>query len=106
MNTFQPTQSESSPAEGTSGPAGEQASVGTQGKGPWLGQQLPSIVVEPSETGAVESGEMCWPMEGEQTRDAPSQAAAAPSSSLLGAPGKAADDAGCECAEDQALPVQ
>ncbi|XP_023374643.1 uncharacterized protein LBHD2 [Otolemur garnettii] len=95
MNTSQPTQSESSPAEGTRGPAGELASVGTQGKSSLLGQRLPSIVVEPSEAGAVESGELCWLLEGAQRRGAPSQAAAAPSSSLLGASGKTADDSGC-----------
>lgn len=43
-----------------------QAAVGTREKGPRLGQRLPSIVVEPSEAGAVESGELRWPPEGAQ----------------------------------------
>ncbi|XP_069321457.1 LBH domain-containing protein 2 [Eulemur rufifrons] len=108
MSTSQPAaaaRAEPSPAEGARGPAGE-AVVGTREKGPRprLGQRLPSIVVEPSEAGAVESGELRWPPEGAQRGAAQSRAAAAPSPSPRGASGKAADDAGCECAspEDQA----
>uniref|UniRef100_A0A8C2SFW7 LBH domain-containing protein n=1 Tax=Capra hircus TaxID=9925 RepID=A0A8C2SFW7_CAPHI len=59
------------------GPA--EAMVGAREKGPRLGQRLPSIVVEPSELGAVESGELRWPPEGAQRASAQSQAAAAPS---------------------------
>lgn len=53
-----------------------QAVVGAWEKGPRLGQRLPSIVVEPSELGAVESGELRWPPEGAQRASAQSQAAA------------------------------
>lgn len=53
-----------------------QAMVGAWEKGPRLGQRLPSIVVEPSELGAVESGELRWPPEGTQRGSAQSQAAA------------------------------
>ncbi|KAI4573177.1 hypothetical protein MJG53_013015 [Ovis ammon polii x Ovis aries] len=56
------------------GPA--EAVVGAREKGPRLGQRLPSIVVEPSELGAVESGELRWPPEGAQRASAQSQAAA------------------------------
>ncbi|KAM7230469.1 hypothetical protein CapIbe_017959 [Capra ibex] len=56
------------------GPA--EAMVGAREKGPRLGQRLPSIVVEPSELGAVESGELRWPPEGAQRASAQSQAAA------------------------------
>nr|XP_020141750.1 uncharacterized protein LOC109730549 [Microcebus murinus] len=105
MSTSQPATAvaEPSPAEGARGPAGE-AVVGTREKGPRLGQRLPSIVVEPSEAGAVESGELRWPPEGAQRGAAQSPAAAAPSPSPPVASGKAADDAGCKCAslEDQA----
>lgn len=48
--------------------------VGAREKGPRLGQRLPSIVVEPSELGAVESGELRWPPEGAQRGSARSQA--------------------------------
>ncbi|XP_045416347.1 LBH domain-containing protein 2 [Lemur catta] len=103
MSTSQPAGAEPSPAEGARGPAGE-AVVGTREKGPRLGRRLPSIVVEPTEAGAVESGELRWPPEGAQRGAAQSRAAAAPSPSPRGGSGKAADDAGCECAspEDQA----
>ncbi|CAH6852562.1 Lbhd2 [Phodopus roborovskii] len=78
-----------SPTEGTGGPAGK-AAVGVREKGSRLCQRLPSIVVEPTEVGAVESGELRWPPEGTQ-RGAPQiQAAAVPSPSPPGAPGKAA----------------
>lgn len=40
--------------------------MGAPEKGPQLGPRLPSIVVEPSEGGAVESGELRWPPEGAQ----------------------------------------
>lgn len=53
-----------------------QAMVGAWEKGPRLGQRLPSIVVEPSELGAVESGELRWPPEGIQRGSSQSQAAA------------------------------
>ncbi|XP_017651685.1 LBH domain-containing protein 2 [Nannospalax galili] len=96
MSTPQPTASES-PAEGTRGPAGK-AAVSVQEKGPWLCQQLPSIVVGPTEVGAVESGELRWPPEGTQRGAPQSQAAVAPCPSLPGAPGKAVDDDGIEAA--------
>ncbi|XP_029396892.1 LBH domain-containing protein 2 isoform X1 [Mus pahari] len=51
-----------SPTEGPRGPEGK-AAVGVREKGPRLCQRLPSIVVEPTETGAVESGELRWPPE-------------------------------------------
>ncbi|XP_068847096.1 LBH domain-containing protein 2 [Capricornis sumatraensis] len=76
--------------EQAGGPA--EAMVGAQEKGPGLGQQLPSIVVEPSELGAVESGELRWPPEGAQRASAQSQAAAAPSPRPPGeSPGEAPD---------------
>ncbi|XP_017921537.1 PREDICTED: uncharacterized protein C11orf96 isoform X2 [Capra hircus] len=72
------------------GPA--EAMVGAREKGPRLGQRLPSIVVEPSELGAVESGELRWPPEGAQRASAQSQAAAAPSPRPPGeSPGEAPD---------------
>ncbi|KAM9710992.1 LBH domain-containing protein 2 [Dama dama] len=74
------------------GPSAE-AMVGAREKGPRLGQRLPSIVVEPSELGAVESGELRWPPEGAQRGSARSQAAAAPSPRPPGAPGEAPADA-------------
>ncbi|XP_052042639.1 LBH domain-containing protein 2 [Apodemus sylvaticus] len=80
-----------SPTEGPTGPAGK-AAVGVREKGPRLCQRLPSIVVEPTEAGAVESGELRWPPEGTQ-RGAPQiQAAAASSPSPPGAPGKEGGD--------------
>ncbi|EDL97475.1 similar to novel protein (predicted) [Rattus norvegicus] len=82
-----------SPTEGARGLAGK-AAVGVREKGPRLCQRLPSIVVEPTEAGAVESGELRWPPEGTQ-RGTPTpqvQAAAAPSPSPPAAPGKEADD--------------
>ncbi|KAB0350876.1 hypothetical protein FD754_015733 [Muntiacus muntjak] len=69
------------------------AMVGAREKGPRLGQRLPSIVVEPSELGAVESGELRWPPEGTQRGSARSQAAADPSPRPPGAPGEAPADA-------------
>uniref|UniRef100_A0A8D2CZA8 LBH domain containing 2 n=1 Tax=Sciurus vulgaris TaxID=55149 RepID=A0A8D2CZA8_SCIVU len=108
MSSPQPTLSELSPAEGTGDPAGKAVGSARE-KGPRLGPRLPSIVVEPSEAGAVESGELRWPPEGTQRGALQSQVvAAAPSPSLLGTPGKAADDVGSECASsrDQAPLVQ
>lgn len=57
-------------------PSSPQAVVAAQEKGARLGQRLPSIVVEPSEVGAVESGELRWPPEGAQRGPPQSQAAA------------------------------
>uniref|UniRef100_A0A8C2V1W1 LBH domain containing 2 n=1 Tax=Chinchilla lanigera TaxID=34839 RepID=A0A8C2V1W1_CHILA len=94
MSAPQPPVSEGGPAESTGGPAGK-AVAGAQEKGPRLGPRLPSIVVEPSEAGAVESGELRWPPEGTHQGPPQSLAAAAPSSSLPGAP---ADDTGSACA--------
>ncbi|KAM9093590.1 LBH domain-containing protein 2 isoform 2-T3 [Megaptera novaeangliae] len=97
MSAPQPAVPELSPAEEAGGLAGK-AMVGAREKGPRMGQRLPSIVVEPSEAGAVESGELRWPPEGAQ-----SQAAAASSPRLPGAPGNVPDDTGNKCAssEDQ-----
>ncbi|XP_066134476.1 LBH domain-containing protein 2 [Saccopteryx bilineata] len=95
MSGPQPTMPEPSPAEETGGRAGK-AAVGAQEKGPRLGQRLPSIVVEPSEMGAVESGELRWPLEGAHRGSPQSQAAAAPPPSLPGVPGEAPDAAGRE----------
>ncbi|XP_073923205.1 LBH domain-containing protein 2 isoform X3 [Castor canadensis] len=81
-----------------------QGAVGAWEKVPRLGQRLPSIVVEPSETGAVESGELRWPPEGTQRGAPQNQAAAAPSQSLPGEPRKAADDAGSECTSSRHRP--
>ncbi|XP_036284910.1 LBH domain-containing protein 2 [Pipistrellus kuhlii] len=92
---------EPSPAEGTGGPAGK-AAAGAREKGPRLGPRLPSIVVEPSEAGAVESGELRWPPEGVQRGSPQSQAAAAPSPSLPGAPGDAPGHPGSQCAGSEA----
>ncbi|XP_058423949.1 LBH domain-containing protein 2 [Diceros bicornis minor] len=105
MSAPQPAVPERSPAEEAGGPAGK-AVVGVREKGPQLGQQLPSIVVEPSEVGAVESGELRWPPEGAQKVSTQSQAVAPPSPSPPGVPGKALDDTGSECAcfKDQAPP--
>ncbi|KAF6351537.1 LBH domain containing 2 [Rhinolophus ferrumequinum] len=100
MSAPQPAMPELSPAEEAGGLAGK-AVVGAREKGPRLGQRLPSIVVEPSEVGTVESGELRWPPEGAQKGSPQSQAAAAPSRSLPGAPGKAPDDAGSECASSK-----
>ncbi|KAM6171336.1 LBH domain-containing protein 2 [Erethizon dorsatum] len=104
MSTPQPTMSEGGLAEGTRGPAGK-AVAGAREKGPRLGPRLPSIVVEPSETVAVECGKLCWPPEGTQRGAPQSPAAAAPSVSLPGAP---ADDTVSKCASsgDQAPPAQ
>ncbi|XP_036062115.1 LBH domain-containing protein 2 [Onychomys torridus] len=101
MSTLQ----SAAPTEGARGPAGK-AAVGIQEKGPRLCQRLPSIVVEPTEVGAVESGELRWPPEGTQRGTAQIQAAAAPSSSPPGAPGKAADQDGIKDVSSghQALP--
>ncbi|XP_070333617.1 LBH domain-containing protein 2 isoform X2 [Odocoileus virginianus] len=86
------------PDKEAGGPAAE-AMVGAREKGPRLGQRLPSIVVEPSELGAVESGELRWPPEGTQRGSARSQAAAAPSPRPLGAAGEAPADADDERAQ-------
>ncbi|XP_021099599.1 uncharacterized protein LOC110345669 [Heterocephalus glaber] len=94
MSTSQPAVSEGGPAQGMGGPAGK-AAAGAWEKGPGLGPRLPSIVVEPSEVGAVESGELCWPPEGTRRGAPQSQPEPAPSTSLPGAP---ADDTGRECA--------
>ncbi|XP_008246866.2 LBH domain-containing protein 2 isoform X1 [Oryctolagus cuniculus] len=90
MGTPQPAVPELHPTEGAGSVAGK-AVVGAREKGPRLGQRLPSIMVEPSEAGAVESGELRWPPEGAQ-RGAP-QSQTAPSSSSPGAPGMTSDDA-------------
>uniref|UniRef100_A0A8C0RAX5 LBH domain-containing protein n=1 Tax=Canis lupus familiaris TaxID=9615 RepID=A0A8C0RAX5_CANLF len=74
MTTPQPAMPEISPAEEAGGPAGK-AAVGAREKGPRLGQRLPSIVVESSEVGSVESGELRWPPEGALRGPAQSQAA-------------------------------
>ncbi|KAM5340948.1 LOW QUALITY PROTEIN: LBH domain-containing protein 2 [Glossophaga mutica] len=91
MNGPRPAMPEPRPAEEAEG-AGK-AALGAQEKGPRLGQRLPSIVVEPSEAGAVESGELRWPPEGAQRGSPQIRGAAAPSPSLAGAPGDAAPDA-------------
>ncbi|XP_042638504.1 LBH domain-containing protein 2 [Orycteropus afer afer] len=80
------------------GSPGAKAAAGTWEKGPWLSQRLPSIVVEPSEVGTVESGELRWPPEGTQRGTPQSQPAAAPSPSLSGALGEVSDDTGSEAA--------
>uniref|UniRef100_A0A8C0XN34 LBH domain-containing protein n=1 Tax=Castor canadensis TaxID=51338 RepID=A0A8C0XN34_CASCN len=103
MSTPQHIASEPGPAESATGPVGKGA-VGAWEKVPRLGQRLPSIVVEPSETGAVESGELRWPPEGTQRGAPQNQAAAAPSQSLPGEPRKAADDAGSECTSSRHRP--
>ncbi|XP_045679604.1 LBH domain-containing protein 2 [Phyllostomus hastatus] len=92
MNGPQPAVPEPSPAEEAEGRAGK-AAVGAREQGPRLGPRLPSIVVEPSEAGAVESGELRWPPEGAQRGSPQIQGAAAPAPSLPGAPGDAALDA-------------
>ncbi|EPY87737.1 exocyst complex component 3-like protein [Camelus ferus] len=75
MSGPQPAMPEQSPAEEAGGPTGK-AMMGAWEKGPRLGQRLPSIVVEPSEVGAMESGELRWPPEGTQRGSIQSQAAA------------------------------
>ncbi|XP_075803683.1 LBH domain-containing protein 2 isoform X3 [Microtus pennsylvanicus] len=65
MSIPQPAAPES-PMEGTGGGPAGTAAVGVREKGPRLCQRLPSIVVEPTEVGAVESGELRWPPEGTQ----------------------------------------
>lgn len=57
-------------------PLSLQAVAGVREKGPRLCQRLPSIVVEPTEVGAVESGELRWPPEGTQRVTPHIQAAA------------------------------
>uniref|UniRef100_A0A452T783 LBH domain containing 2 n=1 Tax=Ursus maritimus TaxID=29073 RepID=A0A452T783_URSMA len=96
-----PAMPELSPAEEAGGPAGK-ATAGARGKGPGRGQWLPAIVVESSEVGSVESGELRWPPEASLRGSAQSQVAAAPSPRE--APGKALDDTGSERAscKDQA----
>ncbi|KAK7805880.1 hypothetical protein U0070_009094 [Myodes glareolus] len=64
------------PMEGTGGGPAGTAAVGVREKDPRLCQRLPSIVVEPTETGAVESGELRWPPEGTQKGTSQIQAAA------------------------------
>uniref|UniRef100_A0A8C6DBU2 LBH domain containing 2 n=1 Tax=Moschus moschiferus TaxID=68415 RepID=A0A8C6DBU2_MOSMO len=81
-----------------------EAMVGAREKDPRLGQRLPSIVVEPSELGAVESGELRWPPEGAHRGSAQSQAAAAPSPRPPGARGEAPGDADGERASSTARP--
>ncbi|KAM7154912.1 LBH domain-containing protein 2 [Molossus nigricans] len=104
MSGSLPAMPRPSPAEETGGQAGK-AAVGAREKGPRLGQRLPSIVVEPSEVGSVESGELRWPPEGIRRGSPQSQAAAAPSPE---APGEAPDDTGSKGAssEDQAPVAQ
>ncbi|XP_062037854.1 LBH domain-containing protein 2 [Lepus europaeus] len=95
MGTPQPAVPELHPTEGAGSVAGK-AAVGAREKGPRLGQRLPSIVVEPSEAGAVESGELRWPPEGAQRGAPQSQTglcvSAAPSPSSPGDPGVTSDD--------------
>ncbi|XP_041488993.1 LBH domain-containing protein 2 isoform X2 [Microtus oregoni] len=88
MSIPQPAAPES-PMEGTGGGPAGTAAVGVREKGPRLCQRLPSIVVEPTEVGAVESGELRWPPE--STQKGTPQIQAAP-----GAPGKTADHDGIE----------
>ncbi|KAM4852860.1 LBH domain-containing protein 2 [Thomomys bottae] len=78
MSLPQPGGPELNPAKSSLGPAGK----GTREKGPKLGPRLPSIVVEPTEAGAVESGELRWPPECLERGAPQSQAAAAPSPGL------------------------
>ncbi|XP_053345279.1 protein LBH [Clarias gariepinus] len=69
---------------GDYGASGEQK-IGFQGfpesheRYPKLSKRLPSIVVEPTETGEVESGELRWPPDDlsptDETRDPPAQKA-------------------------------
>ncbi|XP_029808549.1 LBH domain-containing protein 2 [Suricata suricatta] len=105
MSTPQPAAPELSPAEEAGGPV-RQAVQSSREKGLRLGQRLPSIVVEPSEVGSVESGELRWPPEGALRGSAQSQVASAPSPSLPGAPGRVPDDAGSECGRCQAQTPQ
>ncbi|XP_036887193.1 LBH domain-containing protein 2 [Sturnira hondurensis] len=108
MSGPRPTVPEPSPAEEAEGQAG-QAALGAWEKGPRLSQRPPSIVVEPSEAGTVESGELRWPPEGAQQGSPKIQGAAAPSMSLPGAPGDATPgDTGSQRAssENQALTAQ
>nr|XP_048287455.1 LBH domain-containing protein 2 [Myodes glareolus] len=102
MSVPQPAAPEG-PMEGTGGGPAGTAAVGVREKGPRLCQRLPSIVVEPTETGAVESGELRWPPEGTQKGTPQIQAAAVPSSSP---PGKTADRDGVGSASSghQAVP--
>ncbi|XP_031534654.2 LBH domain-containing protein 2 [Vicugna pacos] len=102
MSGPQPVMPEHSLAEEAGGPTGK-AMMGAWEKGPRLGQRLPSVVVEPSELSAMESGELRWPPEGTQRGSIQRQAAAASSRSLPGAPGEAPGDAGRQWAspEDQ-----
>ncbi|EGV94875.1 hypothetical protein I79_004684, partial [Cricetulus griseus] len=72
------------------------AAVGVREKGPRLCQRLPSIVVEPTDVGTVESGELRWPPEGTQRGTPQTQAAAVTSSSPPGTLGKASDHDGME----------
>ncbi|XP_050010746.1 LBH domain-containing protein 2 isoform X1 [Alexandromys fortis] len=88
MSIPQPAAPEN-PMEGTGGGPAGTAAVGVREKGPRLCQRLPSIVVEPTEVGAVESGELRWPPEGTQKGTPQIQAAA-------GAPGRTADHDGIE----------
>ncbi|XP_016021463.2 LBH domain-containing protein 2 [Rousettus aegyptiacus] len=101
MSTPQTAMPELSPADEAGGLAGK-AAVGVREKGPRLGQRLPSIVVEPSEMDAVESGELRWPPEGAQRGPPQRHTAAAPSPTPPGAPGKAPDAAGSQCAGSKA----
>ncbi|XP_060037357.1 LBH domain-containing protein 2 [Erinaceus europaeus] len=68
----------SAPRPSTPAPGLAEAAGGTRAKGARLSQRLPSIVVEPSEAGAVESGELRWPPEGPPRGTPQGQAAAAP----------------------------
>uniref|UniRef100_A0A8C2QG94 LBH domain containing 2 n=1 Tax=Cricetulus griseus TaxID=10029 RepID=A0A8C2QG94_CRIGR len=79
-----------SPVEGTGGPEGK-AAVGVREKGPRLCQRLPSIVVEPTDVGTVESGELRWPPEGTQRGTPQTQAAAGVSSGHQAFPGPVTD---------------
>ncbi|XP_049754444.1 LBH domain-containing protein 2 [Elephas maximus indicus] len=89
MSAPETTMLELSSAKEAGSSAGKEA-LRAQERGPRLSQWLPSIVVEPSEVGAVESGELRWPPEGAQKGPSQSEAAAGPSPSLPGASGEVA----------------
>ncbi|XP_076978466.1 LBH domain-containing protein 2 [Tamandua tetradactyla] len=107
MSVPQPAMPEPSSGGETQDPMGK-AVVSAWEKGSRLSQRLPSILVEPGEVGAVESGELRWPPEGTQRTSPQSQAAAAPSPSRARAPVKFPDDAGSPCAssKDQVATAQ
>ncbi|XP_045144185.1 LBH domain-containing protein 2 [Echinops telfairi] len=106
MSDPQPPMQELSLAKAAGGSSSGKAPAGAREKGP-RSQRLPSIVVEPTEVGTVESGELRWPPEGAQKGCPQDKGAAASWPSLRGAPGDAAD-AGIEAmgSRDQAPPAQ